>query len=224
MAQFGWTKNRIIVIFNRGGDSLKKFFSLLLSAIVLICVGIFMIAMPDAFLGIVVIVFSLFLALDGLKSIYLIFKTKIGSRGFKWTMGIKALINIAIGVTAIVLAAQDPATVSSILVYLIAADFFATALVDLFDYTLLRRMALPAGSLGIEIIASILFGVLFCLFPQFISHTAVTILAVVVICMGAMSFISAIYALYIDRTFNKYGINRNEAKSADVEYSEVEEN
>ena len=202
---------------------MKKFFSYMLTAIVLALVGVFMVIKPDTFLGIVVIVFSLFLILDGIKSLYMLLRVKIHSLRFKWTMGIKALVNVSIGVISIIIAIKNPTMISNILVYLIAIDFFATAIIDLFDYIILRGDSLVTGTLGVEILISTLFGILFCLFPQFISHTAVTILAVVIICLGVMSGVIAFYALYVDRTFKKLGIDRNKLKSAEVEYTEVED-
>jgi len=195
----------------------------MLTAIVLALVGVFMVIKPDAFLGIVVIVFSLFLILDGIKSLYMLLRVKIHSLRFKWTMGIKALVNVSIGVISIIIAIKKPTMISNILVYLIAIDFFATAIIDLFDYIILRGDSLVTGTLGVEILISTLFGILFCLFPQFISHTAVTILAVVIICLGVMSGVIAFYSLYVERTFKKLGIDRNKLKSAEVEYTEVED-
>jgi len=201
---------------------MKKFLFYLLASLLLIGVGIFMIALPDRFLGIVVIIFSLFIIFDGLKSFYLLFRVKVASSRFRWTMGLKALINSAIGVISIMIAIFNPTTISKILVYLIAADFFATAIVDLFDYMILRTDALVTGTLGFEIIISILFGVLFCIFPQFVSHTAVTILAVIVICTGVMAFIIGSYGLYVERTFKKFGIDPSK-KSAGEEFSEIDD-
>lgn len=203
---------------------MKKFIFSILASLIFIGVGVFMIAMPKAFLGILVIIFSIFLIIGAIKSIVMLFKLKLLNTKLKLTITFKALLNIVIGVIAIVLAAKNPAAISTILVYLIAIDFFANSIVDMFDYAMLRNLAIPSGTLGFEIFTSLLFGILFLIFPQIISDIAVTILAVVVICVGVMVALFGIYSFYIDRQFKKFGINRKEGKSAEAEFSEVDNN
>lgn len=200
---------------------MKTFLFYILAALILLGVGIFMIAMPDAFLGIFVIIFSIFLILNSLRSIYSIFAFKLASLRLKWSLGVKAFINAVIGIIAIVIAMKNLSMISHLLVYLIAIDFFISAIVDGVDYILLKRASFPTGTLGIEILLAILFGLLFFIFPSFISHTAVTILAVVIICIGVMVGITGAYSLYIDRTFKKFGIDRKGVKKAEAEFVDM---
>lgn len=200
---------------------MKKFIFNLLAAIILVGVGVFMIAMPEAFLGTLVIIFALFLVLDAIKSLYLIFVIKTDRRNLKISMGVKAIINAAIGIISIVVSARNPSAIPKLLVYLIAIDFFATALVDISDYVILKRIGFPTGTMMSEIFMSVLFGILFCIFPQMISDLAVIVLAVVLISIGVIVLISGVYSLYIERTFKKYGINRK-AETTETDFTTVE--
>lgn len=200
---------------------MKKFIFNLLTAIILVGVGIFMIAMPEAFLGTLVIVFASLLVLDAIKSLYMVFAIKAKSRNLKITMAVKAVINAAIGIVAIVMAARNPSTVSKVIVYLIAIDFFATALVDISDYIVLKHIGFPTGTMFTEIVMSILFGVLFCIFPQVISDLAIIVLAVVLIAIGVIILISGVYNLYIERTLKKYGIKKG-SDPTETDFTHVE--
>lgn len=199
---------------------MKRFIYDLIVALILVGIGIFMIAKPTTFLGVLAIVFALYLIFEGCKSIYFFIKLRSFQTSGKWVVLIKAVIDILIGIIALVLSINDMTAVSTIVVYMIAATLYLEAITNFVNFFTLRTF-IPFAGFGSEAAFSLLFAILFCLFPQFVTETAVTIIGVIVIASGVVLAVLGFHALSLERTLKKYGITLDGKKNAEAEYTEI---
>lgn len=168
---------------------MKKYISRIISAILLIALGIFMLIKPASVLKVAVIAFGIYTIIEGLFSFIASFSVRKLKNIFLISV-IKALVNLFIGILVIYLAGSSSAeTVADWVVYLIAANLFLSALAELVEDQIVRKAGLPVFGLSSGALLSLIFSVIMFLFPQFVNATFFTIIAIILIVLGIFTII-----------------------------------
>lgn len=193
---------------------MKKYLSWIVSGILLIALGIFMLIMPASVLKVAVIAFGAYTILEGLFSFIASFSVRKLKNIFMTSM-IKALVNLFIGILVIYLAASSSAsTVADWVVYLIAANLLLSALAELIEDHIIRKAGLMMFGLSNGAVLSLIFALIMFLFPQFVNATFFTILAVILIVAGICAI------LWTIRLIRVIGAVRKSEKVAEAEFEE----
>ena len=185
----------------------KAIYSSILGLLI-IALGIFMWANPNAFVNVLAFVFAFYMFFDGLKGLLSFLKIrKQGNKALKISMLAKALVNIAVAIITVIVSINNKEAILNIVVYLIAADFLISALVDLADYYMLKRSKIDFGysSLSIQSAMGFFFGILFILFPQFIGKAGLVIIAVIIIGFGIIMCSRGFYSYKLAKALDGGG-------------------
>ena len=181
---------------------MKKYIPLLISGLLMIFVGLYMILKPSGFVTVVFSVFGIYLALDGVRT--LISAQRLGSAlgRFRSVLIGRALLSMLVGLIVIIAAIAAPTLIPTLLVYIIAAAFLVAAAVDLADLLVMKKAGIPSGSLGLETLLSFVFSLLLFLFPNFLTGVVMTVFAAILFASGAVMAYGAVSAMIYSRKFN----------------------
>lgn len=198
----------------------KAIYFLALGAMIL-ALGIFMWARPNTFANLIALVVALYILFDGARSLYFYLKVrKKSSKAISNTILSKALLNILISVSALVISYVNREAILNIVVYLIAIDLIAAALIDLADYFLIKKakMEMLYSSLGVQAALGLVFGALFIIFPQFVGKTGITIIALIVIVAGVIALSYGVHLVMMIKALKNY----KKAVETEAEFTEAE--
>ena len=140
---------------------MKKYLPLLISGLLMIFIGLYMILRPSGFLSVVISAFGIYLIIDGVRTLLGAYRLKdIFGKGIRSVSMGKALLNMIAGIVVIIIAVAAPSLIPTMLVYLVAAAFVITGIVDVIELVVLSRAEIPAASLGLETILSFVFAII----------------------------------------------------------------
>lgn len=172
---------------------MRKAIPLAVSGLLMIFTGAYMILRPDGFLSVVIAMLGLYIAFDGIRSAVSLIRFRTFFPGAVRTAAIvKAVLNTVLGVVIIAIAATNPSILLDIVIYIVAADFLATALINFIDCMILSRSGVYYGSLGLETVLSFISSIVLFLFPGFIGSVVMTLLAAVILASGAVMVYAAV--------------------------------
>lgn len=175
---------------------MKKLIGSLISAILVVALGVFVLLRPLMFMKIVVVLFGSYTAIEGLGSFFSILRRKLFD-GYFMVTAIKALINLAIGAVVVYFAITVPGfKVVSWVVYLIAIDLVFSAIVNIVDMVMLRKIGLGYSLIGSGVLFSLLFALLLFIFPAIIGTTAMTVIGIVLILFGCMMGFTSLWTYH----------------------------
>ena len=158
-------------------------------------------------MNILAFAFALYILFEGIKGLILYFRIKgRASKALRMSMLVKALMNVAISVITLIVASINREAILNIVVYLFAANFILSSLVDLADYMMVKRAKLEGifSSLTLQAALGLLFGILFIIFPQFIGKASLVIIAVIIIAIGIITTSYGIHAYLLDKALKSY--------------------
>ena len=196
----------------------KAIYSSILGLLI-IALGIFMWANPNAFVNILAFIFALYMLFDGFKALISFLKIrKVGNKALRVSMLVKALINIAVALITVIVSMNNKEAILNIVVYLIAANFLLSALVDIADYFMIKRAKLDYGysSLSMDAVLGFIFGILLIVFPQFIGKAGLVIISVIVIGIGIIACSYGFHSYKMVKVLKSY------SKDADSSVHEAE--
>lgn len=163
---------------------MKRILSASIIGLALIALGLFLLINPTSIIKILVIVFGVYTALEGVSSLFSVFKLQKNSRTYITGL-IKSLLNIAIGVLVVYLSVtSEGAEVATWVVYLIAIDLLLSAAVNCIELYMLSKANLSSESLASSVILSIIFAIILFVFPALITSVAITIIGIILIVVG----------------------------------------
>lgn len=173
---------------------MKKLIVNCLFGLLIVALGVFILIQPNAFLKTLVLIFGIYILIEGLSSIIYSFKLRSFKHIFRLSL-VKALLNFAVGllVCYFTITTTD-AQVTTWVVYLIATELMVSGVLTILDTIFLKKVdVLGLGFyLGSDIAVSMIFAILLYMFPAFIGTTVITILGVIVLLVGAGMFFSGI--------------------------------
>ncbi len=181
---------------------MKRYIPLMISGLLMIFVGLYMILRPDGFLTVVISAFGVYLAIDGIRTLIAAYRLKeqLGMRIRGLSMG-KALINMLAGLFVIIIALAAPTLIPTVLVYIAAAAFLITGVVDVIDLVVISHAGITAPGLGLETVLSFIFSLILFMFPNFLTGVIMTLFAAVLFASGAMMIYGAISSMVYARKF-----------------------
>ena len=183
---------------------MKKYLPLMVSGLLMIFIGLYMIIRPNGFLTVVISAFGIYLVIDGVRTLFTAYKLKdIFGRSIRSISMGKALLNMVLGILVIIIAIASPSLIPTVLVYIIAAAFFITGCVDSADLIFLSRTGIPAPGLGLETVLSFVFAIILFLFPNFLTGIVMTLFAAILFASGAMMIYGAISSSIYSRRLRK---------------------
>lgn len=195
---------------------MKRGIFFLLAGLCFIAIGILLWVKTEAFLNVISILFCVYLIVDGVKSFFSVNKVKdYNNTALKVSLIVKGILEILVGILATILVAANWSNNAMIfiLAYVIGIDFLVTSIVDFVDWVVLKIHNVKAGGgLLVEAGLGLVFGILFCLFPQQFMHGISTIVGVLIIVAGALTVAYAIHSMVMVNTLKKYGIDLKAGK------------
>ena len=168
-----------------------------IAGLLLIFIGAFMIISPSRFLAIGTAMFAVYMIFDGGRSLYAFFRYREIVRGVRAAMLSKGIINLILGILIIVMTIINPDIVMTVLVYIVAAAFLYTGLINLADYIVMRRSALRVGLLGMESALEIAIAALMFFFPMMLGSFAFSLAGAAFIAFGTVFIVSAFWSLKV---------------------------
>ena len=202
----------------------KAIYSSILGLLI-IALGIFMWANPNAFVNILAFIFALYMLFDGMKGLISFLKIrKVGNKALRVSMLVKALINIAVALITVIVSMNNKEAILNIVVYLIAANFLLSAFVDIADYFMIKRAKLDYGysSLSMDAVLGLVFGILLIVFPQFIGKAGLVIISVIVIGIGIIACSYGFHSYKMVKVFNSY-VKDADSSAPEAEFTEADD-
>ncbi len=185
---------------------MRKYIPLLISGLLMIFVGLYMLTNPDGFLTVVISVFGIYLAFEGVKSIfsYFSYRDSLGRR-LRSALLAKAAVNIALGLITVIIAAVSPSLIPTVIIYLAAAAFILDGAVDLLDLMSLSKLGITVPALGLETLLSFVFALILFLFPRFLTGIVMTLFAAVLFASGVLMIYGSVSSMIYARKLRKMG-------------------
>lgn len=196
---------------------MKRFIYYLISGLLVLALGIFMIMRPDTFADAAIIIFSLYLIADGIRSLIYFFKVRKLAKALGISLTAKGFVNMILGLIILIIALSHPSSTLTALVYVAAAGFYVDALFDLVDFFITRKYSIAYSTAGMEALISIAIGTVLCLFPAAIGKLSIYLIAGIVLIVGTMLVSYGVHSLSIARLRSRI---EKEVKEADVEFEE----
>lgn len=196
---------------------MKRFIYYLISGLLVLALGIFMIMQPDAFADAAIIIFSVYLIADGIRSLIYFLKVRKLAKALGVSLTAKGFVNLILGLIILIIALSHPSSTLTALVYVAATGFFIDALFDLVDFFITKKYSIAYSTAGMEALISIAIGTVLCLFPAAIGKLSIYLIAGVVLIVGTMLVSYGVHSLSISRLRSKI---EKEVKEADVEFEE----
>lgn len=183
---------------------MKKYLPLLISGLLMIFIGLYMILRPSGFLSVVISAFGIYLIIDGVRTLLGAYRLKdIFGKGIRSVSMGKALLNMIAGIVVIIIAVAAPSLIPTMLVYLVAAAFVITGIVDVIELVVLSRAGIPAASLGLETVLSFVFAIILFLFPNFLTGVIMTLFAAILFASGAMMIYGSVSSMVYAHKYRK---------------------
>ena len=171
---------------------MRKSIPLAVSGLLMAFVGCYMILRPDDFLSVVIGILGFYIVADGVRSAVSLIRFRSLFSGAVRTMAaVKAAVNAVLGLIVIALAISKPSLLLTIVIYLVAADFLFTAVMNFIDSMVLARSGMMYGTLGMEAVVSFIISIILFLFPGFIGSVVMTLLAALLLAAGAVMIYAA---------------------------------
>ena len=174
-----------------------------ISSALIMALGIFIIVRPDNFLAVVTAAFALYLAVDGVRTLLATFRFRQLSRRIVLPAYIKGGVNVALGIALVVIAVRHRADFSKWLVYLIAADFLLTAVVDAIEFWLFRKAKEDTGAIGMNAVLSLVLSILLFIFPSISASVFFSVFGALVFSCGAVMLYALINGILVKRRFQR---------------------
>lgn len=197
---------------------MKKYVSWIISGVLLIAAGIFMLVKPESVVKIAVIAFGVYTVLEGLSALLVSSRIK-EVRGIFRANLIKALINLFVGILVVYFAAVSTgAQVASWVVYLIAINLLLSSLTEFLELAYVRKNGFETYGLSTGALLSIIFAIIMFLFPTFINNTFFMIVAICLIFAGFTSILWGWRLIRIVRGYERQMAGTD--KVAEAEWTE----
>ena len=183
---------------------MRKAIPLAVSGLLMIFTGAYMILRPDGFLTVVISIFGVYLIIDAVRTLLLL--RRMGDKAGRTFLGVstgKAILNLVLGILVVIIALLVPRLIPTLVVYIAAAAFLITGVVDLFDLIALSRMDFIWPGMGLETVLSFVFSLVLFLFPNFLTGVVMTLFAAILLASGALMIYGAISQLVFTRRITK---------------------
>ena len=183
---------------------MRKAFPLAFSGLLMIFVGIYMIVRPDDFQAVVMAILGLYVVFDGVRSVISAVRYRtVFPSAIRTAALIKAVINVLLGLVVILIAFIKPTLLLTVVIYIVAADFLLTAVINFANSIALSRLGIGFGSLGLEAVLSFLFSLILFMFPGFIGSVVMTVFAALLFAAGAVMVFAAVNGIVMQRRFRE---------------------
>ncbi len=183
---------------------MKKYLPLFISGLLMIFVGLYMILRPDSFLTVVISVFGIYLIVDGIRTMIASYKLRdVFGRGLRNMSAAKALIDIILGVVVVIIAIASPSLIPTLIVYIAAAAFLVSGIIDAVDLAFLSRAGIALNTLLLETVLSFVFSIILFLFPNFLTGVVMTLFAAILFASGAMMVYGSLSSAFYARKIRK---------------------
>ncbi|MBQ0071424.1 MAG: DUF308 domain-containing protein [Spirochaetales bacterium] len=213
---------------------MKNLISYIVFGILGIFFGVFMINQPETIINIAAFLFSVVLAIRGLRALVDAIRFSTASRkilingveveakvktSVKTTMLINALVSALIGVLALIIAlsflsSKDSGIMVGV-IYIIAIGFLATGVIGFVENRMMKPFSELFEMFSDRSVLYIAVGILLLLFPLMVGHTIITVAGIVVIISSVTSMAGGILTFY-------YRLKRKrQEKKETVEYTEI---
>ena len=177
--------------------TMRRAIGYLIAGLLLIFIGAFMIVSPGKFLAIGTAMFAVYMIFDGGRSLYAFFRYTGISRGVRSAVVSKGIVNLLLGIAVIILTIASPDIVMTVLVYIVAADFLLTGLINLADFLVMRKAGLRLGLLGMESGLEIAIAARMFFFPMMMGSFAFSLAGAAIIAFGAIAVVSCFWSLRV---------------------------
>ncbi len=196
----------------------KAIFQILLG-ILLITSGACMVLLPDSFQKVVMIILGIYLILSGLKTLIAAIRFRTAfSHSMNIVTWIKLAVNIIVGGVVIYFALTHPSILMNVVIYIIAASFLFSGIIDILDAFIIMHRGFNYSSYRFDGLMSVIVSILLFMFPGFIGSVVMNLLAAIIIVIGAVMIVSSIYSIRIQRL-----IKTTSGKEIIGTYEELEE-
>ena len=189
--------------------------TLLISALLMMFLGIYIIISPSDFLAVVVSIFALYIIFDGIRGIVSSIRFRALPGNIRIPVLSKGIINTLLGAVLVFLAVSRSDSLPSFFIYIVAVDFLLTGIVNLFDYVMLSRQGIRIGTLGIETVLAFVLALLLFIFPSITATVVFSISGAVIFSAGVVMAYAVISGM-INRKKLDDAAKMTEQKHTDV--------
>lgn len=174
------------------------------SAVLVMALGIYIIVLPDNFLAVVTAAFALYVAFDGIRTL------AAGVR-FRHLPGkivipafVKGLVNLVLGLLLAFFAVRNRDSLAKWMVYVIAIDILATSVVDCVELFFLSRAHEETGALGVNTALSAILAILLMIFPSITSTVFFSVAGAIVFACGVLLLYAQVNAWLVRKRYKEH--------------------
>lgn len=175
-----------------------------ISAALIMALGIYIIVLPGNFLAAVALALSLYMVFDGIRSLL----TGLRFRHLAFRLVLPAFIkggfNLLLGLVLTLVVLRNRQSLALWLVYLIAADLLLTAAVDGLECFFLHKAREDRGSLLVDAVFSAVLSVLLFIFPSITASVFFSVAGAVVFAGGVLLLYSQINSWVVRRRYQNH--------------------
>ncbi len=184
---------------------MRKYIPLLISGLLMIAVGIYMLLSPDGFLSVVISIFGLYLIINGARAAFILRQLRDMLRRAFTPSLCSAIASIVMGIAVIAVAVAFPMAVPVFLIYIVAFVFAFAGAMGLVDLLLLSKVDSVPPSLALETVLSFVFALVLFMFPSFLTGVVMTLFAAILLASGAVMVYGAISSMFFQRKLDRIG-------------------
>ncbi len=168
---------------------MKKYYSWIVTGALMVCLGLFILMNTEKAIVIMVMAFGLYTLINGALGILATFRIR-GISPFAFSLNLfKSVLNIAVGVFAVLMASNKSGEELGVwIVYIVAITLLFSALSELLESVILYTNSAGFGFTGTGFV-SLLLSIIMFLCPNFISNGFLAIIGVGAVIIGALNVI-----------------------------------
>ena len=159
---------------------------LLFGGILMILLGLAMLVSPVRFIEIFWVLIGLAVILEGFVTLFSV-RTEISDLRIRRLLLIRGILGIAVGLVAVFLPLFVGGVVLAVMLYVLAIEMIASAVMEFFVIRDLRALGLPVRDYVVEVILLVALAILLFVFPFQIAALFVRIIGAAIVVAGCVA-------------------------------------
>ena len=188
---------------------MKAQWQAVISGILLLTTGIFVLVSPSMVIKVAVIIYGIYTIIESIYALALTWKIRKAGAYFSVNL-LRTLLSLVVGIIVVYFAASaSGARIADWTVYLIATWLLLSALSELLEVWLLKRQGYESYGVVTNAAISVVLALIMYIFPAMINNALFTILGIVLILLSVFIIVLAVRNLSIKQSAYEIHVDRD---------------
>lgn len=188
---------------------MKAQWQAVISGILLLITGIFVLASPSMVIKVAVIIYGIYTIIESIYALALTWKIRKAGAYFSVNL-LRTLLSLVVGIIVVYFAASaSGARIADWTVYLIATWLLLSALSELLEVWLLKRQGYESYGVVTNAAISVVLALIMYIFPAMINNALFTILGIILILLSVFIIVLAVRNLSIKQSAYEIHVDRD---------------